>query len=138
MKRLLSALALSTLVVLGACGGDSSTAPTSSSMAGNWSLQTVNGANLPFTVYQSGTDQVDITSDVITFSASGSFTEATETRTTSNGQTTTQSDASAGTYVLSGTAITLTWSDGSTGTASVSGTTMTATESGYAMVFKKQ
>jgi len=46
MRALVAGLAL---VALAACGGDSSTARPSDSVAGTWTLQTYNGKPLPFT-----------------------------------------------------------------------------------------
>jgi hypothetical protein len=46
MRALVAGLAL---MALAACGGDSSTARPSDSVAGTWTLQTYNGKTLPFT-----------------------------------------------------------------------------------------
>jgi hypothetical protein len=122
-----------------ACGGDGSTGPTQVSVAGTWNLQTVNGSNLPFVVAQTGTDKVELVSDVLTAVPTGSFTDITTIRNTVNGQVTTESEADAGSYTLNGTAVTFTFnSDGSTGTGSISGNTLTVSANGLAAVYKKQ
>ena len=127
------------LLVGAACGGDSPTQPTSSSVAGTWSLQTINGTALPYIVAQAGSDKVELTSDVLTVVGSGSFTQITQVRVTQNGQVSTQSIPDAGSYVLNGTAVTFTFnSDGSSGTGSLSGNTLTIAEDGFAYVYRKQ
>ena len=127
------------LLVGAACGGDSPTQPTSSSVAGTWSLQTINGTGLPYIVAQTGSDKVELTSDVLTVVGSGSFTQITQVRVTQNGQVSTQSIPDAGSYVLNGTAVTFTFnSDGSSGTGSLSGNTLTVAEDGFAYVYRKQ
>ena len=127
------------LLVGAACGGDSPTQPTSPSVAGTWSLQTINGTGLPYIVAQTGSDKVELTSDVLTVVGSGSFTQITQVRVTQNGQVSTQSIPDAGSYVLNGTAVTFTFnSDGSSGTGSLSGNTLTIAEDGFAYVYRKQ
>lgn len=134
MRKLMLALVALTL----ACG-DSSTEPTQASVAGTWELSTVNGGALPFVVFQTTTDKVEIMSDVITATSTGTFTQSTTFRTTSNGQAQTTTTPDAGTYTLSGTAVNFTFnSDGSTGTGSLSGNTLTVTQSGLALVYKKK
>jgi hypothetical protein len=120
------------------CGGDS-TGPATQSIAGSWTLQSVNGSPLPFIVTQTGTDRLEVLSDVIVISETGSFTQTTSTRTTTNGVPTTQSVADAGSYTLNGSAVTLHFnSDGFTGTASWSGTTITTiTGDGLALIYKR-
>jgi len=137
MRRYISCMLF---VVAAACGGgDSPTQPTSASVAGTWKLETVNGAALPYIAAQVGSDKVELMSDVITAVASGSFTQMTQIRVTESGQVSTQSIPDAGSYTLTGTAVTFTFnSDGSTGTGSLSGNTLTVTEDGYAFVYKKQ
>ena len=127
------------VTALAACGGDSSTtAPTQASIAGTWNLQTVNGAALPFIAAQTGSNKAEITGDVLTVTNSGSFTEITSERITTNGQVSNQSFADAGTYVLNGTAVSFRFnSDGSTGTGTISGNTLTVAEDGFSYVYKK-
>lgn len=136
MRRSLASLAL---VVLVACGDGSTTAPTNDSVAGTWSLQSINGTGLPYIILQTGADKVEIVSDVVVAAASGSFTQTTTVRTTVSGQATTQSQGDGGTWSLNGTAVTFQFTgDGSTGTGSISGNTMTVAESGFAFVYRKQ
>jgi hypothetical protein len=120
------------------CGGDA-TGPTTASVAGTWSLQSINGIALPYVVAQTGGDKVEITGDVFTAVATGSFTQLTTVRTTLSGQVTTQSVADAGSWSMSGTAVTFQFnSNGSVGTGSLSGNTLTVTDAGYAYIYRKQ
>jgi hypothetical protein len=127
------------LVALTVACGDSTTEPTMSSIAGTWELQTVNGAALPYVIFQQGTEKVELTADVFAVTSAGTFTQLSTVRTTSNGQTETETIPDAGTYTLVGTALTFKFnSDQSTGTGSVSGNTLTVTDAGFALVYKKK
>jgi hypothetical protein len=131
-KSLIAFLALTL-----ACSGDS-TGPTEASVAGTWNLQSINGTALPFVVAQTGTNKVEITGDVLTVTASGSFTEITTVRTTQNGTSTTQTVPDAGTYVLNGNNVTFQFqSDGSVGSGTVSGSTLTVSQTGLSLIYKK-
>lgn len=123
------------LCLLAACGSDSSTAPQQS-IAGTWTLRTINGTSLPYIITQSGADKAELMSDAFTISGTGSFTQTSVIRYTTNGVATTQSSAEAGSYTINGTAVTLHFnSDGSTVTASWSGNTLTATAGGLVGVY---
>lgn len=137
MRRL---IALLLTVGLVGCGSDA-TSP-SASIAGTWSLKTVNGAALPFVILASGTDKEEIVSDVFTLTANGAshgaFTQLSTYRLTQNGQVTSQSIPDAGTYTLNGSAVTLQFtSDGSSVTGSWSGNTITVGQSGVVGVYQR-
>jgi hypothetical protein len=136
MRRLLVMTYAFAAVLLAGCGSDSPTAPTQASMAGTWSLSTVNGSPLPF-VFQAD-PKIELLSDVLTVVSDGSFSEILQARYTQGTTVTTQTYNDGGTFSLNGTAATFRFNDGSTGTATVSGTTMTVAESGYSYVYKKQ
>ncbi|HEY0996721.1 MAG TPA: hypothetical protein VGD77_12075, partial [Gemmatimonadaceae bacterium] len=110
---------------LAACGSDSATSPTSVSVNGTYSLQTVNGAAVPFILQGSGANKVEIVSDVFTFSSAGTFTERAVLRFTENGVLRNENYDDSGTYTKSGTAITLRYTDASTGSGTIDGNTMT-------------
>jgi hypothetical protein len=128
------------LVLAVACGAsDAGTAPTSSSVVGTWTLQSVNGSALPFVVSQTGANKLELVSDVVSATASGTFTQSTTIRNTTNGQVTTQSVPDAGSYSLNGTAVTFQFnSDNSVGTGSLNGNTMTVAQDGFAYIYKRQ
>lgn len=108
------------LLIVGAiaCGGDSTTAPEGISF-GSYTLQSVNGQKLPYVILQSGTGSITLTEDHITISDGGSWAEIAVYRVTSNGTTTTQNDASAGSWLRSGNSLAL--YDGPTGQVSYTG-----------------
>jgi hypothetical protein len=135
MRRLVS-LALALTIV--ACSNDSTTEPTNASVAGTWTLQTINGAPLPFTVSSLGTTKIEAVSAVFVVSANGTWTGSSQTRTTVSGQASTSTTPDAGTYTLSGSTIALRSNDGTVETGTISGNTLVAVESGFTFVFTKQ
>jgi hypothetical protein len=132
MRRFVALLAFAALA---ACGGDSSTSP--GVVTGTYTLRSVNGAPLPFTVIQIGADKYEITSDVIILSEGGTFSESTNDRTTQNGVVTTSTITDGGTYSLTGTAISLVSAQSGTISGSVSNGTLTLTAEGLALVYTK-
>src|SRR5215217_5217277 len=99
MRRLTALLLVfAASVTFAACGGDSSTSPASTSVAGTYTLRTVNGSALPFTLIQLGADKFEITADAVTLTEGGTWTESGTTRLTESGKVTTSSVSDAGTY----------------------------------------
>ena len=135
MRRLIPVVALAVAV---ACGSDSTTQPTAASVAGTWSLQTVNGSPLPFTLTQTGTDKLELLSDVVTAQPNGTYTEVVQFRTTVGGQTTTSSNTDSGTFTINGTAVVLSSAQTGSTTGQLSGNTLTLADQGYVWVFVKQ
>lgn len=132
----LKRIAAIALVLVTACGGDS-TSPVIS-VAGTWNLQTINGATLPFVVQQSGANKAEITADVLTVTSTGSFTQLTSTRTTVNGVATNGSAADAGSYTTNGNTATFHFnSDGSSGTAVFDEHTLTTVVVGTSFIYKR-
>jgi hypothetical protein len=71
MRTLVAALAL---IALAGCGGDSSTARTTGSLVGTWTLQTYNGKPLPFTGTVNDNGSVDrVDGGTIAFDSSHSY-----------------------------------------------------------------
>jgi len=134
--RVLSALAL--VVALTACS-DKTTEPIITPLPGVWSLQSINGAPLPFVVARSGADKMELTGDVFTVAVGGRFTQVTTMRTTINGQATVQVTPDAGNYTLTGNAVVFQFdSDGMTGTAALTATALTVTGNGIVAVYTKR
>ena len=125
---------LALLLLALACGGDA-TGPEDS-VAGTYSLRTVNGANLPYVVFQSGQDKSELTSDVLTLTES-SFTQLSTIRTTINGQVTTTTEADAGSFTRSGTAASFQFNSGTSGTGTIGGGQITVALSGFSFVYRK-
>lgn len=136
MRRLLS-LALALAIV--GCGSDSSSEPTNASVAGTWTLQSVNGSQLPFTLSNVGSTKIELVSSVVNVTSAGTWTSTSQTRTTINGQATTSTGTQAGTYTLSGSAVAIRSTDGTTVQAgTVSGNTLTLAQTGLVFVYQKQ
>jgi hypothetical protein len=118
---------LAICAILLAIGCGDSTSPAGS-VAGTWTLQSVNGYPVPFVAPQGPGSAIELTSDVITADAAGAFTQMTVIKTTTNGQETTESIPDSGTYSISGNAVTFTFVSGSPpGTGILDGDTLTVT-----------
>lgn len=128
-------ISLGLALALAACG-DGGTGPNDS-VAGVYSLRTVNGANLPYIIAHTGQDKVELTADVLTLVEAGSFTEITTYRTTINGQATVDTEPDAGSFTRSGTAISFAFNSGSSGTGTIGGGTITVAVSGLSLVYRK-
>lgn len=125
------------LALLVGCGDDG-TGP-GGSIVGTWSLQSVNGTNLPFVIAQTGQNKTELTGDVYSVLAGGAFTQVTTIRTTINGAVTNQTITDSGSYTQNGTAVTFFFaSDGSSVTGAVSGSTITMADDGVSGIYRKQ
>lgn len=136
MRRLLS---LAVILAAVACGSDDSTTPTQTSVAGTWTLQTINGSPLPFTVATSPA-KIEWLSSVVNVTSNGTWTSSLQVRTTVNGQASTTTSTDAGTYTLSGNNVAiLSSSPGSTAQAgTINGNTLTVSQQGFVFVYTKQ
>lgn len=134
MRRLVALLAFTTAL---ACGGDSSTsAQQDVPVPGTYTLRMVNRRPLPFTVVKNDSVTFDIMSDAFTLNEDRSWTEAGTSRTNFKGAVTTDTIANSGTYVLSGTKITMIGVDGSTD-GTIGGGTLTLTNDAVLAVYQK-
>lgn len=107
MKRLL-AMALSLALGLSATACVDSTSP-SATLAGNYSLRTINGAVPPVTVYQDASVRSEVVSGLISLDANGNYQSTTRYRDTYTGSQPVLVDENAtGYWTLSGSQITLT------------------------------
>jgi hypothetical protein len=133
MRKVLMALVV---VFSAGCLGDGMTG--SSTVTGAYTLRTVNGSPLPYTIVGSGTARTEIIDDVITLYEGGTYAESGHSRTTLNGQVANASNTETGSYSLFGTSVTLRSSDGGrTRMPTIDGNTMTIVESGMTAVFTK-
>jgi hypothetical protein len=128
-------LAAAALVLAVAC--DSSTSPEAT-IVGTWNLSTMNGSPLPFTVFGSGANKVEITAGVITFAQGGTYSSTMTTRSTMNGVATNSTDSETGNYTITGATVSITDPGEPTQTATMSGNTLTTTVEGFTFVFIKQ
>lgn len=136
--RFFTRLALvATLLAASGCGDTSG--PDGGTLAGTYTLRTVNGSDLPFTLLQVGTElKVEVISDVVTLTANNTFSEVFTTRETENGVVTNDTTTTTGTFTVTGSLVQMTDTEGNTLTASFSGgNTLTATAEGFTLVYRK-
>jgi hypothetical protein len=134
MRRLL--LALSAISLL-ACGDSSG--PGASSAVGTWSLVSVNGSSLPYTVILIAPSyKLEIMSATFIAASNGTYTGTVTSRETDNGQVTTTTDPDNGTWSQSGNSLTVTSSDGTVSNATISGDNIPLNEQGLVGVYHRQ
>lgn len=133
MRRLFAVLALATLA---ACGSDSSINPNNDAVEGVYSLRTVNGKPMPFTVQGNGVTIV-LTSDVMTVNADGSWNETVAFRRTDTAGTTNEADADAGTWTRVGDTMMFSSSANGAFQGAYANGTVTFDDPGFVAVFKR-
>ena len=130
-------LVLLVVAAAASCGGDSSTS-ANVPVSGTYTLRSVNGIQLPFVVAQNDSSKFEIVADAFTLADDRSWTESGTSRTTVNGEASTDPIARSGTYVLgSGTKITLISSNGDFSDGTIGGGTLTVTNEAVMAVYQK-
>ena len=110
----------------------------SSTITGDYTLRTINGSPLPYTISGSGANRTDIVGEVITLYQGGTYARLRDSRIIVNGQMTSESSPETGSYTLLGTSITLVnAATGQPTLASINGNTMTMVKTGMTAVFMK-
>ena len=127
--------AMALLVSSAACGGDGASEPTS--VAGTYTLQSVNGAPLPFVIIDESGYKLEITAASYVLAGAGTFTNSATFRETESGTVTTSTETIAGRYTLSASTVTFTDADGEVYTGTISGGTLLFNEEGVSAVFVK-
>ena len=122
-------------VTTGCSKKDSPTSPAT--IAGTYTLRTINGSPLPYVVLVVGADKVEAVDDAITLSDAGTWTEFGHVRTTISGVATTTTINDAGSYVRTGTAITLTSPQSGPLSGTVDNGTLTLSDQGLVGVYRK-
>ena len=108
-------------------------------IAGNYTLRSINGQDLPFIIVQVLADKIEVTAGSVRINSDNTFSSSltlaiTETE---GGTTTSETGTTTGTYTLNGTAITFT-SEGETSTGSITGNTLTIIwDEGLTLVYQK-
>lgn len=134
MRRFIPVVFASLALAATACGGGDSSGPAS--IAGTYTLQTVNNAQLPFTTDEDATYKAEILSWVVTLNDNRSYSYVFRGRSTDNGQPTENTITSTGTYTVSGSTVDMfDPSDNSNLTATVDGNTLTIVIDGPLGVF---
>ncbi|MGI8619554.1 MAG: hypothetical protein ACR2L6_10795 [Gemmatimonadaceae bacterium] len=129
----IAAAALLGLVAAGCGGSDGINEPQS--VAGTYTLRTVNGAALPFVAFETAGYKLEVTGASYVLAASGTFTNSVSFRETEGGAVTTSTETLTGQYTVSGTTITFTDTDGDVITGSLSGNTLQLSGDGITAVF---
>jgi hypothetical protein len=101
-----------TAVAMAACGNDV-TGTDPDAVAGEYLLISIDGQPLPVIVDQVGNDIAEVTQGSVSLEADGRFSDVTELRLTESGVTTTEVDATQGTWAVVGTTISFMPNDGS-------------------------
>ena len=127
-------LLVATLAVLVGCDSGVTGITT---VTGNWSLRSVNGSSLPYTISGSGVNKTEIVDDVYTLFEGFTFSETIHRRVTTNGQESTITVNETGSYSLFGTSVTITHNSGAVRRGLIEGNTMTIVESGLTSAYKK-
>ncbi|CAN5705788.1 hypothetical protein BH23GEM1_BH23GEM1_00490 [soil metagenome] len=104
-------------------------------VAGTYTLQSVNGAPLPYVFFEGEGYKLEVTAGNYVLAAGGTFSSSVTFRETENGVATTSSETFSGRYAVSGSVITFTYSDGDVITGTISGNTLQFTEDGETAVF---
>jgi hypothetical protein len=117
------ALAAAAIAMFGACGSDS-TGPSNKNVEGTYSLTTVDGSSLPFTIPNTGDNTEIVQSATLTLTGDSTYTASASG--TENGDPT-NIITDAGHYSVSGSQVTFTSAliEGGNYTGTASGTTIT-------------
>lgn len=123
------AAGVAAISLIAACGGDSTTGPSSnsSSPVGSYTMSTVNGKTVPTSIFADGSYTFDVTGGTAKLTSDGKFLTVWNTRQTLPGSVENFVDTVAGTWTQSGSAIQLLSSDGSSATATYDKSTLTLT-----------
>ena len=106
-------------------------------IAGNYTLRTINGQDLPFTIEAALLDgKIELAAGSLRINSDNTFSLSLTLATTEGGTTTSETETTTGSYTLNETAITLT-SDGETVTGSITGNTLTLIDEGLTFVYQK-
>lgn len=126
------------VALLAGCDSDS-TGPTAQ-VEGTYTLTTVGGQSLPFTIQEVDADnRIDVLAGVIVLDDDGTFTDETDLNVVVDGVASTEPVDAAGTYVVSGTTITFTPTAGSAYSAVIDASAGTITQNveGTAFVYTR-
>lgn len=139
MRVLARFMAATVIAVAAACGGGDGNGGITevASVAGTYSLKTVNGAPLPFVFLDESGYKLEITASGYTLSSAGTFSVTATFRETENGVVTTATETSTGTYSVNGSTVTFIDTDGETLAGTISGNTLQFSEDGVTAVYMR-
>jgi hypothetical protein len=108
----------------------------SSTVNGVYTLRSINGSPLPYTISTTATGKTEVLDDAITLYEGFTFSESIHTRITVNGQATEQTNTTTGGFSLLGNSITLSI-NGQLRVGTIDADVMTFVNAGLTSVFKK-
>ncbi len=110
----------------------------SANLNGTYTLRSVNGQSLPYTVSSSGTTKVERLDDAISLYSGGTWSSTGHIRTTTNGTAVTQAVNLTGPFTSFGTSLSLRVNEtGGTTVAVYSANTLTIIESGLTSIYSR-
>ena len=125
-------------VSVAACGGDAPSEPAPVTVVGKWSLETVNGARLPFVLDQRGNDKVELISASLDVMSSGAFSATSNERSTIAGVVKDQSYIDPGRFTLAGAVATFVFDlDGGISRGTIVADAMTFDANGLVVVYRR-
>jgi hypothetical protein len=137
MRRYATVLAAAVVLPLSACGDDDPTEPAVE-VSGSYTLETINGNELPVTVERAGTDSLEVMEGSVTFNdANGTFADSILYRLTLDGEVTLEDDVLTGTYTQTGTSLTLSTSGGGQYSMTLSDDLLSQTFASFSFVYRK-
>jgi hypothetical protein len=138
MTRLARFVALLLLPVMIACDDDDGSGPSNGNVTGTYTLRTVDGQNLPFTLVNVPGYRLEVTADQYTLNSGGTFTTTATFRETEGTTVTPSTETYSGTWVQNGSTVNLNSEDGGPETAAFSGgNTLTFIAAGHTAVYRK-
>jgi len=136
MRTQLRRLALTTLVLAGACGGGDFVAPIVAT-TDTYTLHSFNGGDLPAVLSVDASAQVVLLDDSFEFHDGGTYLERGHLRTTRDGVTTVQTLESPGTYSREGVRVTLVSTSGTISGSFTGDSTLTIVAGSNTLVFRR-
>jgi hypothetical protein len=136
MRRLLIAvIAVSTIAGAGCGGADSPTAPTT--IAGTYTLRTINGSGLPFVLQNDASGKMEMMSGTVTLRVDNTFTDSSVHRFTDSGKAPyTAPYVIKGNYTQNGAVVAFK-GDLESYSMSVSSNTLTLADAGFVVVYAR-
>ncbi len=122
------------IVGVTACGGDGTGLEN---VAGLYTLQTIDGAPLPWILLEVGANKIEVTAGSVTLNTDRTCSDSITLATTESGNVDSDTATDVCTYTTDGQAITLTYTDNSISVGTIIGSALTITDAGVAFIFRK-
>ena len=123
------------LLLVGAACGDDSTGPDEGSIAGSYTLRTINGQNLPYTTLSAGVNKAEVLSSSLSLDADGTFREERSVRRTHSGVSVTEPEMKFGTYTTTSSGVTFRATTGAEVSGTRGGGSITFVEEGLTFLY---